>query len=212
VARLVLPQNRLPTQTQVVKTAPVAPPGAGRVGRFNGRCTACYLCVSACPTQTIQPALLAYGVAGLGQPSLDFSLAYCAYECVRCGEVCPTGAIAALAPAAKRRVRIGQVHFIESNCVVVTDRSACGACAEHCPTRAVRMVPYAQDLALTLPELDPEVCVGCGACEYACPVRPHKAIYVDGERVQGLAEAPRQRQPTPSGPVPGAGTGADFPF
>jgi formate hydrogenlyase subunit 6/NADH:ubiquinone oxidoreductase subunit I len=44
---------------------------------------------------------------------------------------------------------------------------------------------------LTVPDLETAVCIGCGACEHACPVRPYRAIYVEGEPVQQVAEAPR---------------------
>lgn len=207
------PRNLRPSKVPVAKTQAVAPPGAGSGARFNTTCTACYLCVSACPTRVIQPALLAYGPRGLLQPSLDFGVGFCTHSCVRCGEVCPTGAIRHLAVEAKKRVRTGHVHFIEDNCVVVTDRTACGACAEHCPTRAVFMVPYDEDPRLTVPELDPEVCVGCGACEHACPVWPHKAIYVDGEAEQGVAQPPREWSPEgPVAPPPLPSEVADFPF
>lgn len=206
------PRNLRPSTVPVAKTQAVAPPGAGSTARFNATCTACYLCVSACPTRVIQPALLAYGARGLFQPSLDFGVGFCTHACVRCGEVCPTGAIRRMGVEAKKRVRMGQVHFIEENCVVVTERTACGACAEHCPTRAVYMVPDAEAPSLTVPALDPEVCVGCGACEQACPVWPHKAIYVEGESVQGVAQPPRER-PAITWPAPGTpADGAGFPF
>ncbi|MGE5152692.1 MAG: 4Fe-4S binding protein, partial [Bdellovibrio bacteriovorus] len=196
------PRNLKPSSIPVAKTQAVAPPGTGSSRRYNATCTACYLCVSACPTGVIQPALLAYGARGLLQPRLDFGSGFCTHACVRCGEVCPTGAIRRLGVEAKKRVRMGQVHLIEDNCVVVTDRTACGACAEHCPTRAVYMVPYPEGLGLKVPELDPEVCVGCGACELACPVWPHKAIYVNGEAEQGVAAAPRERIPEGPGASP----------
>ena len=54
----------------------------------------------------------------------------------------------------------------------------CGACAEHCPTGAVSMVPYKG--SLTIPQINPDLCIGCGGCEYICPTRPYRAIYVEG--------------------------------
>jgi formate hydrogenlyase subunit 6/NADH:ubiquinone oxidoreductase subunit I len=33
---------------------------------------------------------------------------------------------------------------------------------------------------LVIPEIETAKCVGCGACEHVCPVRPYRAIYVDG--------------------------------
>ncbi len=183
--------------------APVAPPGSGGVDRLLRTCVACQVCVAACPTGVLRPTLWEYGVEGLLRPRLDFRSAYCDYECVRCTEVCPTGALQRLVPEAKKSLQLGRVRFLETLCVVVTDWTECGACAEHCPTRAVRMVPW--EAGLTLPELDPEVCVGCGACEHACPVEPVRAIRVDGHRQHGRAEPPRVTEAPPVAP-------ADFPF
>jgi ferredoxin-type protein NapF len=182
------PRNRLPTRVPVIKRSPVAPPGAGSITRFNAACTACQLCVSVCPTQVLQPSLLSYGAAGFLQPHMSYETAYCTYECVRCAEVCPTDAIRPLSVAEKKRSRIGTAHFIEDNCIVVTEKTACGACAEHCPTQAVHMIAY--EAELTVPALAGELCIGCGACEHVCPVRPHRAIYVDGEPRHQPAEAP----------------------
>lgn len=185
-----------PTTVPVVKTSPVSPPGSISIDHFTSICTACHLCVSACPPQILLPSFLDYGVSGLMQPYMHFATGHCNYECTICGEVCPTGAILPLTVEEKKVTQTGVAHFIKENCVVYTDNTACGACSEHCPTKAVNMVPYENPLGkpLTIPEVKPEICVGCGGCEHACPTRPHKAIFVDGNPVHKLAEKPVVQQ------------------
>ena len=171
------------------KDHPVAPPGAGNIKRFNDICTGCSLCVAACPTGVLQPALTEYGLNGFMQPHMDYTTYFCNYDCNKCGEVCPTGAILPLSLEEKQVTQMGKAVFVQQNCVVYTDGTVCGACSEHCPTKAVQMVPYKD--GLRIPEVDQSICIGCGACEYPCPVpEPFKAIYVNGNAVQQKADKP----------------------
>jgi len=81
----------------------------------------------------------------------------------------------------KNRTQMGRVRFIQENCVVAVDGTFCGACDEHCPTKAVSMVPYGDPAkGLTIPHVNDSICIGCGGCESICPARPYKAIYVEG--------------------------------
>ena len=164
------------------KEHPIMPPGAGDLRRFQKRCTACHLCVTKCPTKTIQPAIADYGLSGFLQPVMSFEHGFCTFDCMICSKICPSCALVPLEQEEKHRLQIGRVNFIKKNCVVDSQQTNCGACAEHCPTGAVKMVPVGkpEDASLTIPEIDPDLCVGCGACEYICPVRPFRAIYVDG--------------------------------
>lgn len=187
------PQNRLPNTIQNQRNFPVMPPGAGNLANFNDRCIACHLCISACPYGVLQPALLDYGLSGLLQPHLDFTAGYCSYECQRCGEVCPSGALRPLALAVKQITQLGNSKFIRANCIVYTDQIACSACADYCPTHAVQMFPYQN--GLQLPQIDLALCIGCGACENACPARPYRAIYVEGHAVQELGKR-LQKEPS----------------
>jgi ferredoxin len=168
---------------------PVTPPGALDQHRFNSICTACHLCVSACPTQVLQPTYFLYGLTGFLQPRMDYITNFCNYECTLCGEVCPTGAILPLQKEEKKLVQLGKSNFVKENCIVYTRNTACGACSEHCPTKAVNMVPYKEKL--TIPEINNKICIGCGACEYACPTDP-KSIYVEGNPVHLVAEKPKE--------------------
>jgi ferredoxin len=185
--------------------APVMPPGAGDRRRFTSRCTACQLCVAECPTQVLRPALLAYGGTGLLQPRLVYDDASCVYDCNRCGQVCPTGAIAELPLAEKHLAQVGRACFVRSDCVVEVKKTICGACAEHCPTTAIAMVPVPGEVHLRIPRVNEERCIGCGACEHPCPVRPRKAIYVEARPSQGRARPPQAAPlavPTQDGEFP----------
>jgi len=188
-----LKKNKMPDNSKNLirnkKDYPVAPPGAGSTERFNNICTACSLCVTACPTGVLQPALNEYGLIGFMQPHMDYLTSYCNYDCTKCGDVCPTKAILPLSLEDKHLTQMGKAIFVEQNCIVYTDGTDCGACSEHCPTKAVKMVPYKDNLLI--PEVDDTICIGCGACEHACPVdAPFKAIYVNGNAEQIFAEKP----------------------
>jgi len=174
------------------RSYPVCPPGGLSIRHFNDYCTACSLCVSACPNDVIIPSVREYGLAGIMQPRMDYHKGFCNFECIRCTEVCPSGALMPLTLEAKKLTQIGKVTFIKENCIVETEKTDCGACSEHCPTKAVDMVPYIDNLVI--PEVNNEICVGCGACEYACPTKPYKAIFVDGNAVHQDAKKPEEKE------------------
>lgn len=180
------------TTIPVYKNFPVSPPGSKSIEHFTGSCTACHLCVSACPTQVLQPSFLEYGFLGMMQPRMDFHTSYCNYDCVICSEVCPTGAIQNILPEEKKLSQLGKAVFVKDNCIVYTEETACGACTEHCPTKAVDMLEPHKNLKA--PKLNNEICIGCGACEYACPTKPYKAIYVEGNPVHVEAKKPKQEK------------------
>ncbi|MDR3197904.1 MAG: 4Fe-4S binding protein [Planctomycetaceae bacterium] len=187
------PDPSLPTGISRVsykKTTPILPPGAAEQKLFRKKCTACHLCVSKCPAKILTPSTLELGLAGFLQPIVRFEHGFCNYDCTICTEVCPSRALTKIdSIEEKHLLQIGRVIFVKENCVVEMQDSSCGACAEHCPTGAVHMIPYGDpSKSLTLPEVDPDLCVGCGACEHVCPVRPFRAIYIDGLEKHGKAK------------------------
>ena len=72
----------------------------------------------------------------------------------------------------KDTTRIAVARFYVCRCLVAREDMDCGACTEHCPTKALYTVPYIgrDGQEHRLPRLDPSLCIGCGACEHACPV------------------------------------------
>ncbi|MCJ7447805.1 MAG: 4Fe-4S dicluster domain-containing protein [Bacteroidales bacterium] len=196
----------VPTKVSTVKenkTSPVCPPGGVSIADLNKDCTACSLCITACPNGVLQPALFQYGIAGMMQPVMDYHKSFCTYNCTACTEICPTYALHPLVLEAKKLTQLGKANFIKDNCIVKTEKTACGACSEACPTKAVYMIPYEGNLVI--PEVNNEICIGCGHCEFACPTTPYKAIFVDGNPVHQVAKKPENEQSEIKTPV-------EFPF
>lgn len=155
------------------------PAGALGLRNFTSHCTACQLCVSACPNGVLRPSS---SIETWMQPEMSYERGYCRPECVRCAEVCPAGAIRPLTVAEKSSVQVGHAVYVYENCVVNTDGVECGNCARHCPSGAIQMVPSVAGNpdSPKLPVVNEERCIGCGACENLCPARPFSAIYVEG--------------------------------
>ncbi|MDR0394172.1 MAG: 4Fe-4S dicluster domain-containing protein [Tannerella sp.] len=161
------------------RKVPLVPPGAQSLRNFNSRCTACQLCVSACPNQILRPS---GKLSSLMQPEMSYEQGYCRPECTECSQVCPAGAIKAVTPADKSSLSIGRAVWIKDNCIVHRDDLQCTACQRHCPTSAITLIAINPDdkKSLKYPAVDNELCIGCGSCEYYCPARPFSAIYVEG--------------------------------
>ena len=177
----------------ILNRKPIMPPGAFDRDHFNTHCNGCQLCVSKCPMNVLRPAALQYGLSGITQPHLVFSTeVFCSFDCTICSSVCPTGALKPLSLDVKKISQLGIAQFRKQKCVVFVNEMDCGACAEHCPTQAVHMVPYIN--GLTIPEVTDDLCIGCGGCESICPVGPQPAIYIEGLEKQSLAFKPKEAE------------------
>lgn len=157
----------------------IVPPGALSARNLSKHCTACQLCITACPNQVLRPS---GNLTTFMQPEVSYERGYCRPECTRCSEVCPTSAIQRIDIADKSATQIGHAVWIKENCLAYSEGVTCKNCFRHCPTGAIQMVTKDAESAdsLQIPIIDVERCIGCGACENLCPSRPFSAIYVEG--------------------------------
>lgn len=176
------------------------PPGALAERDFLAACIRCYRCQDACEPGAIQFYTEADGYLA-HSPYVDPAKAGCTI-CLKCGPVCPTGALLpledmadadmgsvelqkdlCLSYKAKRirheqemLMRIGR-HPTES-VASLERRGPCGECYMFCPlrNRAIKLEPG----AFLAPIVFTEHCVGCGMCEEICRtvVRGEPAIRV----------------------------------
>ena len=132
----------------------ILPAGAVNKDRFANKCFNCNLCVQNCPNKILVKANENFPAV-----HIDYSKGkkFCKFDCHKCGEVCPTGAIKRLT--------------LEEKC------HNCNACASVCPKGAI----IKQDGKA--PILNAQKCIGCGACKETCW---HDAIQIFSVKEQKI--------------------------
>jgi polyferredoxin len=175
------------------------PPGALDEEAFLSRCIRCGECMKVCPNNSLHPTLDQAGIEGLWTPTLVPRIGYCEPSCVLCSEVCPTGAIWQITPKEKgwvvgvgaqnggnQSIRLGTAFYDRGRCLPWAEATECIVCEEWCPVSPKAIYVEEADVidsagktkTLKQPRIDPSRCVGCGACEYACPLQDRPAVYV----------------------------------
>ena len=142
----------------------VLPAGAGKAEDFANRCLNCNLCVQICPQKIIEPATV-----DMPFVHLNYGENYCKFNCRKCSEVCPSGAILRISLKQKQNTKIANAVVHEDVCI------KCGLCAAECPKHAVIKENG------EFPIIRFEKCIGCGKCASVCPV---KAIMIEPAKEQ----------------------------
>ena len=174
------------------------PPGSLDESDFLSRCIRCGECMKVCPNTALHPTLDEAGLEGIWSPTLVPRIGYCEPSCVLCSEVCPTGAIWQITPKEKgwvvgvgaqqqnQPIRLGTAFYDRGRCLPWAMATECIVCEEWCPVspkaiyvQEVEVIDSAGNTkTLKQPRIDPSRCVGCGACEFACPLQDRPAVYV----------------------------------
>jgi formate hydrogenlyase subunit 6/NADH:ubiquinone oxidoreductase subunit I len=150
------------------------------------RCIRCGECLRACPTSALQPAMLEAGFQGHATPLLVPRLGYCDYACNACGQICPVQAIPPLSLEQKRLQVIGKAYIDQNRCIPWADQQTCLVCEEMCPIPEKAILLETQEVhnaqgervSVQVPRVVRERCIGCGICEYKCPLNGEAAIRV----------------------------------
>ena len=161
------------------------PPGA-EIPDFYSLCIRCGQCIQVCPTQGLQPALLEAGWQNSMTPHLVPRLGYCVLNCTACLDICPSGAIQSMSLEEKQVWKIGLARIDRDRCLPWAYGTPCIVCQEACPVpdKAIGLQEVelenssGERMTIQQPNVIKDLCIGCGICEYLCPLGGEAAIRV----------------------------------
>ena len=148
------------------------PPGVASEKELKARCIACGQCVAVCTFKCLElsPDNPFFGP---DTPKVFQRKAPC-FLCMKCSDICPTDA---LHRTPIEKAGMGMAFLDEKKCVDYQEQNhvMCWTCYERCPLKARAIVLQNGYTPTVTPD-----CVGCGVCEYVCPV---KAVTVTPTRM-----------------------------
>ncbi|OHB68817.1 MAG: hypothetical protein A2Y77_11610 [Planctomycetes bacterium RBG_13_62_9] len=160
---------------------PIRPPGSVPENQFLQLCIRCGQCIKVCPNNVLQPAGFEHGFDGLWTPKVVADWSGCEPSCNNCGQVCPTGAIRALALEEKRAARIGLAQVDQATCLPYAGRDACQLCVDECGMAGYDAIEFirvggevdekgepVEGSGRLAPVVREDRCVGCGLCQMRC--------------------------------------------
>lgn len=154
------------------------PPWSPAEADFIDQCRRCGDCVSACETY-----LLKSGSGGF--PEADFSHSHCSF-CQACAKACQHDVI---------KLDRAQPWSIEpkinSGCLAL-NKTHCRTCQEHCEAQAITF--QLKPGGVAHPQINPDICTGCGECVAGCPVNAISMKKIDMKNIALTAVTDDQKE------------------
>lgn len=140
------------------------PPGVVSEKDFKARCVSCGQCAQVCNFHCIELKADPMHIYDSSTPEIHAENAPC-FLCMKCSDICPTNALNAVS---MQEAKMGKAEMDMQKCLYHQESSGimCWTCYEKCPLKGTAIeLKYGY-----LPSIIADACVGCGVCEYVCPI------------------------------------------
>jgi ferredoxin-type protein NapG len=138
------------------------PPGVVSEQDIQKRCISCGQCAEVCNFACI--AMTPDHIFIGGETPKIYQRKSPCFLCMKCSDICPTGA---LRKVERLQSGMGMAHLDRSRCVDYQEKNSimCWTCYERCPLKGTAIVLRNGYIPTVT-----DACVGCGVCEYVCPI------------------------------------------
>ncbi|WP_299791079.1 ferredoxin-type protein NapF [uncultured Shewanella sp.] len=135
------------------KSNAIRPPWSRQDIEFTDICTRCDKCIQTCETR-----IIIKGDGGF--PEVNFAIDECTF-CKKCADICPEPLFIETDNAP------WQIAAKINDTCLARKEIWCQSCKDACDPRAIRFIPAIGQVPQ--PQIDIELCTGCGACVAPCP-------------------------------------------